>query len=305
MTEDGLPPSGASVSCAAAEAYVARLDADFASAGRIADVLTEGLDPDDCAVSTFETDTGWAVEVVFRRPEDKARILRLFARDCGGDPAVTFEAIERRDWVASSLAGLAPVQAGQFIVHGAHDRGRIPAHRIGIEIEAALAFGTGHHGTTRGCLLALERICKRSAPRRVLDIGTGSGVLAIAAARRLRQPVLASDIDPVAVRIARANARINRAATLVTVIAASGTRSGRFRAGARYDLIFANILEGPLRRMSRDISVLLAPGGRFVLSGLLPAQAAGVIAAYRRQGLALCARTTLDNWVTLILRRGR
>jgi ribosomal protein L11 methyltransferase len=208
------------------------------------------------------------------------------------------------DWVRASLQGLSPVAAGRFIVHGAHDRGRVPPHRIGIEIEAALAFGTGHHGTTRGCLLALDRFIKRRPKRRrprVLDLGTGSGVLAIAAARSLHWPVLASDIDPRAVAAARANARHNRAGGAVEVIRAEGFKARRLRERAPFDLIFANILLAPLKRLAVPMRRLVGAHGCVVLSGLLAAQANAALAAYRAQGLVLAHRVHLDGWVTLVL----
>jgi ribosomal protein L11 methyltransferase len=200
---------------------------------------------------------------------------------------------------------LAPVTAGRFIVHGAHDRARIPPNRIGIEIEAALAFGTGHHGTTRGCLLALDSLCKLlgggKAPQRILDLGTGSGVLAIAAARALRQPVLATDIDGSAVRAARANAALNRAGSFVEVIKADGVTAPKLRDRAPYDLVLANILLRPLQRLAAPLMRLTAPGAHVILSGLLASQANAAIAAYR--GLALERRIDLDGWTTLILIR--
>jgi ribosomal protein L11 methyltransferase len=290
------------------ETLVARIAADRPTAQRIADLLCEELDPDHCAVSIFEQDSGWVAEAVFRRPEDGARIEDLIRQVTGPDAgaALSISSIAERDWVASSLAGLAPVMAGRFVIHGAHDRGAVKPNRIGIEIEAALAFGTGHHGTTRGCLLAFEALCKR-APLpcrwRILDIGTGTGVLAIAAARALHVPVVASDIDPVAVAVARNNARHNHAGAWFESFTAAGADAQRFRRRGRYDLIFANILEAPLRRMSRPLSRLLAPGGRIILSGLLPSHANGVISAYRGQGLVLEARLPLDGWVTLTMRR--
>jgi ribosomal protein L11 methyltransferase len=204
--------------------------------------------------------------------------------------------------VQASLAGLAPVEAGRFIIHGAHDRAHVPLNRIGIEIEAALAFGTGHHGTTRGCLLALDRIAKESRPRNILDVGTGSGVLAIAAARALRRPVLASDIDNTAVRAAGDNARRNRAGA-VTVIHAAGLGARLFRQRGPYDLVFANILLGPLQRLAASVATLTAPGARVVLSGLLPAHANAALAAYRAQNLVLERRIDLEGWTTLVLRR--
>jgi ribosomal protein L11 methyltransferase len=219
--------------------------------------------------------------------------------------ALTFDTVETKDWVAASLADLKPVIAGRFTVHGAHDRARVAANRIGIEIEAALAFGTGHHGTTRGCLLALDRILKQHGRRRlrVLDIGTGTGVLAIAAARALRAPVLASDIDAEAVHIARENARLNGCAALVQCLHAAGLASARFRARATFDVVFANILLGPLTRLARPMRRALAPGARVVLSGLLAAQENAALAAYRPHGLRLVRRIPLGEWVTLVLHR--
>ncbi len=178
-----------------------------------------------------------------------ARWSRLVGRRCGGRRAHARDG-RAADWVTQSLAGLRPVRAGRFIVHGAHDRARIEPNDIGIEIEAALAFGTGHHGTTRGCLLALDDLAKRGRARRVLDVGTGSGVLAIAAAKIFRTRVVASDIDRVAVEAARANARLNRAGATITFVHADGVNARAIAAGAPYDLIFANILLGPLMRLA-------------------------------------------------------
>jgi ribosomal protein L11 methyltransferase len=212
-----------------------------------------------------------------------------------------FERLAAKDWGEASLAGLGPVEAGRFVVHGAHDRGRAPVNRIGIEIEAALAFGTGHHGTTRGCLLALDRIVKARHPRKILDLGTGSGVLAIAAARALRRPALASDIDITAVRAARANARRNRVGSVIAIVHAECLRGRQFRARGPFDLVLANILLAPLRRLAAPLARLTTPNARLVLSGLLPKQANAILAAYRLQGLPLQRRILLDDWVTLVL----
>lgn len=291
------------------ETRIARIPMERAAAHRLADALAERLDPESCAVSMFENGDRWTVEAAFHDAPDQELISETVAQVVGADVAneLVFSTIATRDWVAASLEGLAQVRAGRFVVHGAHDRMRLRPNDIGIEIEAALAFGTGHHGTTRGCLIAFETLRKGSpAARRwrVLDVGTGTGLLAIAAAKALRVPVLASDIDPVAVTVAQDNARLNRVTPLLQAFTASGVDSGRTRRG-RYDLIFANILEQPLRRMSAPLSTLLAPGGRLILSGLLSAHAPGVVAAYRRQGLRLQSRTILDGWVTLVMRRGR
>ena len=186
------------------ETTLARLTCDEATARRLADSLSERFD--EAATAAFEgTDGRWNLEIHFESPPDQDQVRLTLSQIAGADSAarLTFEQIATKDWVAASLAELKPVEAGRFTVHGAHDRARVAPNRIGIEIEAALAFGTGHHGTTRGCLLALDWIAKTQRPRRVLDIGTGTGVLAIAAAKAFRRPVLASDIDPEAVAIAR------------------------------------------------------------------------------------------------------
>src|SRR5512143_3768001 len=185
---------------------------DEAAAKRAVDVLTEIFFEGDAAVAAFERPDGrWAVPVHFAAAPDQALICELVANSVGREIAETiiFDTIEAKDWVKASLEDLVPVPAGCFVVHGSHDRARVPANKLGIEIEAALAFGTGHHGTTRGCLLLLDHVLKARHPRRVLDLGTGTAVLAIGAARALRRPVASGDIDPVAVDVANANARLN------------------------------------------------------------------------------------------------
>lgn len=285
---------------------VARLSAEEPIARRIAAVIGETFPPDDVACAAFEDDAGgWHASLHFRTPPDESAVREMVALAGGADAAAAlrFETLAAQDWVRASLEGLAPVAAGRFLVHGSHDRDRVPANRIGIEIEAALAFGTGHHGTTRGCLLALDELAKRRKAARVLDIGTGTGVLAIAAARALHAHVLASDIDPRAVAAARDNARLNHAAPMIALACTAGAGTRAIRAQAPFDLIFANILLGPLRLMARPIARLLAPGAFVVLSGLLPAQATAALTAYRAQGLRLVRRIALDGWMTLILQR--
>jgi ribosomal protein L11 methyltransferase len=302
------------------------LTTDEMGARRLADVLGETLDPNGAVVAAYEvTRRAWNVEIHFVREPDHDTIRRLVV-DIVGDPVAAtleFSTITAKDWVAASLAALAPVPAGRFVIHGAHDREHIPASRIGIEIEAALAFGTGHHGTTRGCLLALDRLAKRRKPRlrraglrsspvglrrpgpmaEVLDVGTGTGVLAIAAAKALRRRVRASDIDPTAIAVARDNARANRTADLIEFVHADGLGDRRIGAGRRYGVVLANILLPPLRRMAAAMARLVEPGGYVVLSGLLDEQAPAALAAYRAQGLVLRRRLSLEGWSTLVMTR--
>lgn len=285
---------------------VARLSCDEPTARRLADAVSANLDPDDCACAALVGDKGrWQFEIYFRAPPDGAAVRQLVAR-VGGNAiaaALQFETVAAADWVAASLANLTPVEAGRFIVHGAHDRALIPLNRIGIEIEAALAFGTGHHGTTRGCLLALDALAKHRRVGNVLDVGTGSGVLAIAAARCFRCKVTATDIDAQAVNVARANARLNRAAPFIGFAAANGCGGRSVHDQAPYDLIFANILLPVIKRMAAPLAMLLAHSGTVVLSGLLTSQVNAALALYQAQGLKLERRFVLDGWATLVMRK--
>lgn len=285
----------------------ARLTTDEMTARRVASFIGETLDSEETACAAFEDEHGqWHVAIHCAGEPDQRWLRDLVALAAGNEAAraLTFERVDKADWVRRSLEGLTPVRAGRFVVHGAHDRGRVPANAIGIEIEAALAFGTGHHGTTRGCLMALDMLAKREHPRRILDIGTGSGVLAIAAARRLDATVNASDIDRVAVNAARNNARLNRVLQ-IRFVHAPGASARALTARGPYDLIFANILLGPLVHLARPIRRLAARGAHVVLSGLLPSHANAALSAYRVQGFVLERRIPLDGWMTLLLKRPR
>jgi len=328
----------------AAATFVGRCTVAEKAAHNIAERLADGLAGDNVAVSIAETGKPTCVlAVYFQSARDKGKVRAAVAVAAGRRAArsLRFSRLAAADWVGESLQDLAPVAAGRFLVHGAHDRGRIPINRVGIEIEAALAFGSGHHGTTRGCLLALERMSKslRKPTRanvhrhpeareqraskgdgpdrhpsrrafgahlkmtgpRILDVGTGSGVLAIAAARTFHRRVIATDIDADAVAVARGNVRLNRATALVRVARGNGISATGLSAAAGFDVIFANILLEPLQRLATPLRHRIAPGGRIVLSGLLRRQGNAALAAYRP--LALQKRIELDGWVTLVLVR--
>jgi ribosomal protein L11 methyltransferase len=275
------------------------------TAKRVVDLLNEIFLEDQAAIAAFERPDGrWDVSVHFAEPPDRTQVRELVGIAAGDDVAqgIAFDTVEARDWVRATLEELVPVRAGRFIVHGQHDRSSIPPNKLGIEIEAALAFGTGHHGTTRGCLLLLDQVLKACRPRRVLDVGTGTGVLAIAAAKALRVKVLASDIDPLSVRVARDNARLNASRNCVTTIEATGFSAPQFANRGPFDLVLANILANPLRQMATSMASHLAPSALVILSGLLPHQAQSVIAAYRARGLVLQRHLQIEGWSSLLMR---
>ena len=247
----------------------------------------------------------WRVGVYFEAEpdaEDRAALARILATMAPKAAAFAMETLPDTDWVAKSLEGLAPVRAGRFLIHGRHDRRRVMPNDLAVEIEANLAFGTGHHGTTAGCLAAIDRLAKERPIRSALDVGTGSGILAIAIARRSRDAaIVASDIDPVAVRVARDNVRLNGVGGRI-VTAVGGTLDlPAIRRRAPYDLIVANILAGPLVALAPAICRNLAAGGTVILSGVLTGQQRRVAAAYIGQGLRLVRATVIGEWVTLVL----
>src|SRR5882757_6868077 len=275
------------------------------AAKRVVDLLNESFFEGQAAISAFEGPTGrWDIIVHFADPPDQASVRDLVGLAAGDDAAqnIAFDTVEAKDWVKATLEDLVPVPAGRFVVHGSHDRARVPPNKLGIEIEAALAFGTGHHGTTRGCLLLLDHVLKAHRPRRVLDLGTGTGVLAIAAAKALHGAVFASDIDPASVRVARDNARLNQAGPLVETIRATGFSAPQFSRRAPFDLVLANILANPLRELATPMAGHLAPSALVILSGLLTPQVTGVIAAYRARGLVPMRHLRIEGWSSLLLR---
>jgi ribosomal protein L11 methyltransferase len=241
----------------------------------------------------------WRIDVFPATAEEQAAAKAALA----SFPAlrVAVEVLADADWLAMALSGLPPVRAGRFFVYGAHDRGLVPASTVNLRIEAAAAFGTGHHGTTVGCLLTFDALLKGRAFARVLDVGCGTGVLAIAAARTGSRVVLGTDIDPASVRIANENAALNRAKA--RFVHASGLDHPEVRRAGPYDLVFANILAPPLVALSRPIGRALKPGGLAILSGLLRTQERRVLAAYRSKGVRLVRRLHRDAWATLVVRR--
>jgi ribosomal protein L11 methyltransferase len=255
-----------------------------------------------------ETDT-WRVEGVREAgagEEELAGALALASVAAGiAAPALQTAPVEAEGWLARTAASFPEQPVGRrFLVRPTHLPDPRAYGRVVLRLDAGLAFGSGEHASTRGCLLALERVGRRRRrPRRVLDLGTGSGILALAAAKLLRRPVLATDIEPWSVRVAAENARLNRAQPLVSARLADGWRHRAVRAAGPYDLVFANILARPLCAMARDLALHLAPGGTAILAGLLGTQARAVLAAHRRQGLALEARHDVGPWTTLVVRR--
>jgi ribosomal protein L11 methyltransferase len=296
---EGLPPHRPT--------HVLRLEADEHSARAMTDLLGEAFDPAETAVAAFERPEGgsWLLEAYFAREPDQAGVRDLIRPFVGAaaDEAL-FTRLAPTDWVAASLAGLHPVRAGRFLVHGSHDRGIVRSHDWALHIEAALAFGTGHHGTTRGCLIALGEALKRRHPRRVLDVGTGTGILAVAAALALKRRVVAGDIDEQAIRVARENARLDGVGRFVRFYVGPGVRHAAADRPRSFDLVTANILARPLRRLAPALARVLAPDGTLVLSGLIARDVPGVLSAYAAQKLRLARRRDLDGWATLVLHRG-
>ncbi len=258
----------------------------------------EQLEPSP-VVSAFELgERGmWEVEAFFAHEPDETDLLKRF-----GVP-MRIIPIEDENWVARALEGLPPVQTNRFYIYGEHSAQTVPANAIGLKIEASYAFGTGHHGTTRGCLLAYERLAKRRTFRNALDLGCGTGVLGMAFARLAHRPVVATDIDPLATLKTIENAKLNRANAFMRVATANGFKTPLIAENAPYDLIFANILAGPLMKLMPGIRANLARGGNAILSGLLDEQANAICNMARTQNLRVLKRSALEGWITLTLER--
>jgi ribosomal protein L11 methyltransferase len=281
--------------------YQVTLLAEAGEAKAIASRLEETIEPPALAVSLFDRGKGrFEVSALYaERPREDALIAAL---DGAAHGALSIEPLAATDWVTLSQGKRGPVQAGRFLVYGSHDRGRVPKRRLAIEIDAGQAFGTAHHASTRGCLLALDDYLKRERPRMILDVGTGTGILAIAAAKVLQSPVLASDEDRLAAVIAADNARKNRAGTLVSAVTARGFAHPRLRQLAA-DLLLANLLERALYSLAPELARRVNPGGTAILSGLTLTQARTIEARNSAFGFILKKRIVLDGWTTLVLKR--
>lgn len=270
--------------------------------------IEQSLAPDCVAVSTFEDGAPgrWRVEALVGREPDR-KVLRQAVAAALGDPdwtgPLTVEPLAARDWLDESRRRFPPIGVSRYYIHGSHAAAPPPAGAIAIRLDAGQAFGTGEHASTRGCLLAIDRLARERRFRRPLDMGCGAGLLAIAMAKTWRVPVVASDIDPVAVKVARENARLNRVAALVRTAAGPGYRPPMVAARGPYDLIVANILAGPLCRLAGDLERNLRPDGVAVLSGLLDRDARWVTAAHRALGLRLVSVRAIDGWTTLVVAR--
>lgn len=269
----------------------------------LADLIDVHVAIDATAVTINETDEKLALwnTVAYFESElaghEAARLLDLRDFQVASVPDV--------DWVRRSLEGLPPVAAGRFFLHGSHDRDKRRGGGISLEIDAATAFGTGHHGTTSGCLVLLDRILKYRRPQNIFDLGCGTGVLAIAAAAATKRRVLATDIDAEAVRVTIDNARLNGLQPNIRGITAAGLHHAAIRTSAPYDLIFANILARPLVQLAHGISNLLAPGGIVILSGLTRDQQRWVQKSYLARGLRPLCDVKTENWVAMAMQRGR
>ena len=271
----------------------------------ISAALSELFWPPPEAIGLFDNEDGtWRVEVTFSDMPGQAALKDFIRSQGAGEFALSFENIPDADWVALSQAGLHPVRAGRFLIHGRHDRARAHGNHWAIEIEAGQAFGTAHHDSTFGCLQAIDALAKQNHFGRVLDIGTGTGVLAIAAARAWRAQIIASDLDPVARKTAQENVRKNGANAYVRTITAQGLDHPLIRGNAPCDLVIANILATPLIALAHHIARALKPGGFVILSGITREQAGRVAAAYGAAGFTRHARYTISDWVTLTLRAG-
>ncbi|KAF0675734.1 50S ribosomal protein L11 methyltransferase [Profundibacterium mesophilum] len=265
----------------------------------------ERMEPEPTGVGVFEMEDGsglWEVGGYFTESPDEAA-LALLSAAFGARPFAVSE-LPETDWVAKVRRELSPIVAGRFFLYGSHDADKVPDDAVALLVDAAMAFGTGHHGTTLGCLRALDRLIEQGvAPAKVADIGCGTAVLAMAAAKVWPAQVLASDIDAVAVEVAEANVALNGLEGQVQCIEAAGFDAPSLAQAAPFDLVFANILKGPLIELAPAIAAHTARGGHVILSGLLNPQAEEVAGAYIAAGFAPAQSEQIGDWTTLVMRR--
>lgn len=275
-------------------------------AERIAQLLEDAVIAPDTPIALFENEEAghWAVDL-FAEGDD-VKWLQSAIHDALGSDAfaapLNVEVLDEVDWVTASLEGLQAIRAGRFVVHGLHAKDAVGPTDIGIRVEASRAFGTGHHGTTLGCLELIEWACSRQRFVNMLDVGTGTGVLAMAATHLTKAPVLATDIDPISVTVTRENAALNQLSPWITAAYADGLK-GAPQNSAPYDLIMANILAGPLIALATSMTNVLAANGAIILSGLMHHQERAVLARYRACGLVLTRRIHHGEWSALLLSR--
>ncbi|MGE0283645.1 MAG: 50S ribosomal protein L11 methyltransferase [Rhizobiaceae bacterium] len=278
-----------------------------ADAARASDALEKEFEDEGLPIALLEIDEAEDIQELSVYCENDSGVIASRAeqilRSLGIAGGFEHEALPDIDWVIKSLEGLKPVRAGRFLVHGSHDRDKRRIGDIAIEIEAGLAFGTGHHGTTAGCLEMIDRVVRREHPRNALDLGTGSAVLAIGLAKLAHIPVLATDIDPVATRVAAENAKLNGISAYVATRTAPGFHHPAFAANAPFDLIVANILARPLMKLAPQMARFLTPGGSIILSGILERQRDAVVSAYVGQRFRHLSTLHRKGWVTIHLKR--
>lgn len=289
-----------------------KVTADFTDrqlAYRVGNALQDFVEPPPEALTVFENGPGaWRVEAYFDAIDSTAP-ERDFATELAGViaqplPAFVSDEVPDLNWVALSQAALPPVEAGRFTIHGSHDSGRVARGPTSILIDAGEAFGTAHHATTHGCLLAIDRLTRVRTFGTVLDLGCGSGVLAIAVAKALpHADIIATDLDPQSVKVATENVRLNGVASRIALTTASGVDHTWLRQSPPFDLVIANILAGPLIRLAPAMARTVVRGGTLLLSGILIPQAPQVLAAYRAAGFQIVQHDRITGWSTLTLRR--
>jgi ribosomal protein L11 methyltransferase len=279
-----------------------RLQLDHKPAEDARFALESALEPFGEAMSSFETDNGkgWLIEVI-AQSKPAARNVAAALKPLGKHHA-TIDRVPDKDWLAESRKGLPEFRAGPFFFYGSHFKGKVPRTLIGLEIDAGMAFGTGRHETTKGCLLAVAKLAKTRKFKKPLDVGTGTGILAFGVARLCKVHVLAGDNDADAVRVAKENAAVNKLTKQVRILKSDGYRAKAIRDNAPYDLVTANILANPLIQLAPSLARVLAKDGRAVLSGLLNEQGKDVLAAHEAVGLTLDFRLRLGDWSVLVLK---